>query len=96
MMYLGAENALFLSEHVTKNRESTSSRMRVCESPCSSRLQPIVGWIHLQNTPIALAFARWDFFYCFKAKKLKKKKKTLTDKKCDSYTRVSRKLYGNP
>ena len=69
MMYLGTENALFLSEHVTKNRESTSSRMRVCESPCSSRLQPIVGWIHLQNTPMAVVFARWDFFIVLRLKK---------------------------
>ena len=27
--------------------------------PCSSRLQPIVGWIHLQHTRMAVAFARW-------------------------------------
>ena len=29
--------------------------------PCSSRLQPIVGWIHLQHTRIAVAFARRNF-----------------------------------
>ena len=29
---------------------------------CSSRLQPIVGWIHLQHTCTALEFARWIFF----------------------------------
>ena len=70
MTNFGTENALFLSEHVTKNRDSTS-RMRVCESPCSSRLQPIVGWIYLQNTPIAVAFARWDFFIVLRLKKIK-------------------------
>ena len=69
MMYLGTENALFLSEDVTK-AESTS-RVRVCESLCSSRLQPIVGWIHLQNTPMAVAFAPRDFFVVLRLKNKK-------------------------
>ena len=28
---------------------------------CSSRLQPIVEWIHLRHTRMAAAFARWNF-----------------------------------
>ena len=48
---------MFSSEHVIQNRESTS-HLRVCES----RTHPvsIVGWIHLQHTRIAVAFARWN------------------------------------
>ena len=30
--------------------------------PYSSRLQPIVGWIHLPPVHIAVAFAGWNFF----------------------------------
>ena len=30
--------------------------------PCSSCPQPIIGWIHLQHTHIAVAFACWNFF----------------------------------
>ena len=29
--------------------------------PCSSCPQPIIGWIHLQHTHIAVAFACWNF-----------------------------------
>ena len=29
---------------------------------CSSCPQPIIGWIHLQHTHIAVAFACWNFF----------------------------------
>lgn len=29
------------------------------------------GWIHLQPTRIAVAFSRWNLFYCFRPKKTK-------------------------
>ena len=47
--------------------------------PCSSRLQPIVGWIHLQHMRIALAFVRWNVLVFLDLK---------TARKCNSYTRI--------
>ena len=42
------------------------------------------GWIHLQHTPIAVAFAGWIFFIVFKPKNSKKIPVGI----CDSYTRM--------
>ena len=38
-----------------------------------------LGWIHLQHTRLAVAFARWNFFIIFRRK---------NNLKCDSYTRI--------
>ena len=44
---------------------------------CSSRLQPIVGWIHLHHTRTAVAFARWNFEYCLPERKIIKPQNLL-------------------
>ena len=63
-----------------QDRESTCACLWV---PCLSCLQPIVGWIHLQHTRIAVAFARWSFLLFIGIKTIK-----IPAGKCDSYTRM--------
>ena len=48
--------------------QSEESNLNYCHEPCaclcvpcSSRLQPIVSWIHLHHTRIDVSFARWNF-----------------------------------
>ena len=51
---------------VFKRTRDTEQRIREpcagLQVPCSSHLQPIVGWINSQHKRIAVAFASWNFF----------------------------------
>ena len=59
MTYCRAENALFSSEHVLQNRESTS-RVRVCESSAYPVFNQSSG-ASFPSYAISAAFARWNF-----------------------------------
>ena len=52
----------------TFTKQSTANALwvnslRLLTTRPASRLQPIVGWIHIQHTSITVAFARWKFLF---------------------------------